>query len=86
MMLIFTIPGKLITWFHFFRDFRLVSVSVTFAGPATWNQLPENLRECGSFFVFKRRLKQILYMVYYFYIYGLLFFIILFIMAASCVS
>ena len=53
---------------------------------ATWNQLPENLRECGSFFVFKRRLEQILYMVYYFYIYGLLFFIILFIMAASCVS
>ena len=43
--------------------FQRLSVSqpyITFAEPSTWNQLLDDLMECGSFFVFKRRLKQFL--------------------------
>ena len=43
-----------------FQRLSVSQRSITFAGPATWNQLPDDLRECGSFFVFKRRLKQFL--------------------------
>ena len=44
----------------FFQRLSVSQRSITFAGPATWNQLPDDLRECGSFFLFKRRLKQFL--------------------------
>ena len=43
-----------------FQRLSVSQRSITFAGPATWNQLPDDLRECGSFFVFKHRLKQFL--------------------------
>ena len=44
-----------------FQRLSVSQRSIAFAVSATWNQLPDDLRECGSFFVFRRRLTQFLH-------------------------